>query len=91
MDLNRGIFGFNIRDYEGNNLFMIYKIDLSLDYPLYVMDRCIKSDDNARNYRDVIDRMVYVGDYYYLLTIDEVKVYKLNDNSLTHIGDVSLI
>lgn len=95
-NMSKGIFGFSInsRDYVGSgssskyrhtNRYIVMKIDVNSDDPLKII---LDEKHEATSYHDYYERMVFVGNYYYLLSSEAVKVYQLN-NKLDLVGNLS--
>jgi len=61
------------------------KIDVNSDDPLKII---LDEKHEATSYHDYYERMVFVGNYYYLLSSESVKVYQLN-NKLDLVGNLS--
>ena len=99
LDLNNGIFGFKMvqhtintkwSDTKYQETFKLFKIDLNNENPLSI----ILSEDRGfyESYTDDnIRRMVFIKDKYYLLGLDEVYIYQLNDLGVELIKKFNLI
>lgn len=96
LNLDNNIFGFSMRKYdntpEKNPLwgYYVFNIDLSKPNPIEIMNVTIKVNPVTSKWVDTIDRMVYVGDTYYLLAVDEVQIFEVNDGKFEFREKVNL-
>ena len=91
IDLDRDMFGFEIRDYKRtyNNSYRTYeyeykyyvfRIDLSKENPLSIeLAKGLTCDSNSYYSNTSNSRMVFIGDYYYLISKEEVVSYTYNN------------
>ena len=91
IDLDRDMFGFEIKDYrrvyKNSNYtyqyeykYYVFKIDLSKDNPLSIeLAKGLISDSNSYYSSTSNSRMVFIGNYYYLVSKEEVVSYTYNN------------
>lgn len=91
LDLKNNVFGFSLVTYNNkdiyyNSWFILFNIDLNnTNNPISIMYKEI----NIPNlyYKD-INRMVYIGNKYYLLTPQNVYIYTLNEDNTLSYGEI---
>ena len=87
IDLDRDKFGFEIYSYRSTSngykydfTYYVFKIDLSKENPLSIeLSQNVLENVGSYNTSKANSRMVFIGDYYYLLSPDKVISYKYNN------------
>lgn len=101
LDLNNNIFGFSIsKSDERSNIldnYIVFEIDLDSATPLKVLyekENIYNNDyitlfryNNTVNY----NRMIFIGETYYLLTLTDVYVYTFNDGVFEQVNEIPLV
>lgn len=82
LDLKNGLFGFSIKQ-NNNSCYYVCKINDSCE----AIEICFVKASSSNN---PLDRMVYIGDTYYLLSWDTVFIYKNINNEFTEIDKLGI-
>jgi len=102
LDLDNDIFGFSIPKYDNSGNrdddFILFKINLDSDNPLSIIyeENNLYLNGNINYYLSFYytsyhNRMVYIDDKYYLLTLNSVYVYKLNNDNIELLSEKPLL
>lgn len=86
LDLKNDLFGFSMmkRDDTRYSVYYVCKIDVTEDEPIKVYFQ------KESTYNNPLDRMVYIGDTYYLLSRETVFIYKDVNNAFNEINQLEL-
>ena len=94
VNLDKDIFGFRLTStkYEYNNSnnryyhqyltdYLVFKIDLNCKTPLQLILRESTENDDNNYFSDYFERMVFVDNYYYLLSAKDIHCYKFDGDN----------
>lgn len=90
-----GIFGFNAKTQTHNkdikylSEYFLFRIDMDNECPITLLKKESISTDTYSAYSYRFNRMVYVNNDYYLLSDNDVKVYKYENGEFKYIKDVN--
>lgn len=90
-----GIFGFNAKTSTRNkdikylSEYFLFRIDMDNECPITLLKKESISTDTYSAYSYRFNRMVYVNNDYYLLSDNDVKVYKYENGEFKYIKDVN--
>lgn len=86
LDLKNDLFGFGMmkRNDASHSVYYVCKIDVTEDEPIKVYFQ------KESTYNNPLDRMVYIGDTYYLLSRETVFIYKDVNNAFNEISQLEL-
>lgn len=98
LDLENDIFGLGmvkkgLKLYVENSsrikyisCFNLYKIDVTNKNKPIQLFETIEREDLLSSINSIFDRMVFIGDRYYLLSFDKVYIYQLTGDELKEVG-----
>lgn len=98
LDLENDIFGCNMASYGQRfyietmyrqqyvSTYILYKIDLNDKEKPIKEFKTINRVDMITGIHSVFDRMVFIGDKYYLLSFDKVYIYQLTEDKIIELG-----
>ena len=66
--------------------YILYKIDLNDKEKPIKEFKTINRVDMITSAHSVFDRMVFIGDKYYLLSFDKVYIYQLTEDEIIEVG-----
>ena len=98
LDLENDIFGCDMASYGQRfyietkhkqqyvSTYILYKIDLNDKEKPIKEFKTINRVDMITGAHSVFDRMVFIGDKYYLLSFDKVYIYQLTEDEIIEVG-----
>ena len=73
-----------------HSCFNLYKIDVTNKNKPIQLFETIEREDLLSSINSVFDRMVFIGDKYYLLSFDKVYIYQLTEDKIIELGTKEL-